>query len=88
MDNLADDLDVASGTCCKKSVPSVSIGKGEIGASREEEVKERDVSCPARDQERSETVGVSAVDVGSTGEEVLDGFEVSKATRFCQTRIV
>jgi len=87
VNDLPDDLEMTSGRCCEKSVPSVSIGEGEIGATREEEVKERNVSRPTRDQERCETMGVSTVDVGPNREEVRDGFEVPKAARLRQKSI-
>ncbi len=82
---FADDVEMISGTRVKKRVPSVLISEGEIGTTRNEEVKERDVSRPARDQEGREGVFVKAIDVDSKGKEMRDSFEVSKATRLCQT---
>ncbi len=69
----------------KKRVPSVSISGGEIGSTRDEEIKERDVSRPTRDQEGRKGVFVLTVDVDSKGEEMRDGFEVPQAARLCQT---
>jgi len=85
MKEFADDVEMTSRARDEERVPSVSIGGGEIRSMRDEELKERDVSAPTRDQERREGVVVLTVDVNSEGEETRDRANVSKATRLCQT---
>ena len=83
-EEFADDAKMTSATRVEERVPSVPIGGGEIDSVRDEEIKERDVSRPTRDQEGRVGVFVLAVDVDSKGEEMRDSVEVSKAARLCQ----